>query len=61
MDLMLLRDSNSRLHQKSWHLTAIFFPRRSISGKLVWGLVWRRYSGRRWIYKRVVDYKDPED
>jgi hypothetical protein len=56
---MLLRGSNSR--SQSWHLTAIFFPRRSISGKLVHGLVWRRYNGRRWIYKRVVDYKDPED
>jgi hypothetical protein len=61
MVLMLLRGSNSRSHKESWHLTAIFFPRRSISGKLVYGLVWRRYNGRRWIYKRVVDYKDPED
>ena len=38
---MLLRGSNSRSHQDSWHLAAIFFPRRSISGKLVWGLVWQ--------------------
>jgi hypothetical protein len=58
---MLLRGSKSRSRQESWHLTAIFFPRRSISGKLVYGLVWRRYNGRRWIYKRVVDYKDSEE
>jgi hypothetical protein len=38
-----------------WHLWFILFPRRSITGKLVRGLVWRRKNGRRWTYKRFTD------
>jgi hypothetical protein len=29
-------------------------PRRSITGRLVRGQVWRRYDGRRWQYKKFV-------
>jgi hypothetical protein len=39
-----------------WHLRTIFVPRRSISGRLVWTKVWRRHDGRRWIYKKFVEY-----
>jgi hypothetical protein len=39
-----------------WHLWTVFIPRRSITGRLVFGRVWRRYDGRHWIYKRVVEY-----
>jgi hypothetical protein len=28
--------------------------RRSITGRLVYGQVWRRHDGRRWIYKKFV-------
>jgi hypothetical protein len=38
----------------------VFFPRRSITGKLVRGRVWRRHDGRRWIYKRFVEYDNAE-
>jgi hypothetical protein len=41
-----------------WHLWTVRIPRRSIAGKLVWGLVWRRHDGRRWQYKRFVEFDD---
>lgn len=39
-----------------WHLWTIMIPRRSITGRLLWGKVWRRHDGRRWIYKKFVEY-----
>ena len=39
-----------------WHLWKVIFPRRSITGRLVCGKVWRRRDGRRWIYKKYVSY-----
>src|ERR1700676_291191 len=35
-----------------WHLWTVMFPRRSITGRLVYGRVWRRHDGRHWIYKK---------
>jgi hypothetical protein len=43
-----------------WHLWTIIIPRRSISGRLLYGRVWRRYDGRHWIYKRFVEYDECE-
>ena len=40
-----------------WHLWTVFIPRRSITGRLVFGQVWRRRDGRRWIYKKFVEYR----
>jgi hypothetical protein len=40
-----------------WHLWTVFIPRRSITGRLVFGQVWRRHDGRRWIYKKFVEYR----
>jgi hypothetical protein len=37
-----------------WHLWRVILPRRSISGRLVRGQVWRRHDGRRWIYKKFI-------
>jgi hypothetical protein len=42
----------------AWHLWKVIFPRRSITGRLVWGTVWRRWNGRRWSYKKFVEYSD---
>ena len=39
-----------------WHLWRVLIPRRSISGELVWGQVWRRSDNGHWIYKRMVEY-----
>jgi hypothetical protein len=40
-----------------WHLWHVIFPRRSITGRLVFGKVWRRRDGHRWIYKKFVEYQ----
>jgi hypothetical protein len=39
---------------KAWHLWTVIIPRRSITGRLVRGQVWRRHDGRKWIYKRFL-------
>ena len=38
-----------------WHIWTVTIPRRSITGRLVWGTVWRRRDAGRWIYKRYVE------
>jgi hypothetical protein len=37
-----------------WHLSTAIVPRRSISGRLLWGTVMRRRDGRKWIYKQFT-------
>ena len=39
-----------------WHMWTVIIPRRSITGRLVYGRVWRRHDGRHWIYKKFVEY-----
>jgi hypothetical protein len=39
-----------------WHLWTVIVPRRSITGRLVCGKVWRRHDGRHWIYKKFTEY-----
>jgi hypothetical protein len=41
-----------------WHLWTVFSPRRSITGRLIWGRVLRRHDGHRWQYKRFADLDD---
>lgn len=43
--------------KQAWHLWRVLLPRRSITGRLVWGTVWRRAQGRRWIYKKFTEYR----
>jgi hypothetical protein len=38
----------------NWHVANVTIPRRSIAGRLVHGQVWRRFDGRRWIYKKYT-------
>jgi hypothetical protein len=45
----------------AWHLWRVIVPRRSIAGRLVWGMVWRRNRGGRWVYKKFVEYSDDGD
>jgi hypothetical protein len=40
----------------AWHLWTVLIPRRTITGRLVRGKVWRRHNGRRWIYKKFVEF-----
>jgi hypothetical protein len=39
-----------------WHIWTVIIPRRSITGRLLRGKVWRRSDGRRWIYKKFVEF-----
>lgn len=39
-----------------WHLWTVIIPRRTITGRLVRGRVWRRHDGRRWQYKKFLEY-----
>jgi hypothetical protein len=41
-----------------WHVWTVIIPRRSITGRLVHGRIWRRCDGRRWIYKKLVERKE---
>jgi hypothetical protein len=41
-----------------WHLWTVAVPRRSITGRLLWGKVWRRHDGRHWIYKKFVEFNE---
>lgn len=45
----------------AWHLWRIVIPRRSITGRLVCGMVWRRNRGGRWVYKKFIEYSDDRD
>ena len=45
----------------SWHLWRVLIPRRSITGRLVCGAVWRRDRGGHWEYKKVTEYLDGAD
>jgi len=40
-----------------WHLWNVIVPRRSITGRLLTGQVWRRHDGRRWIYKKFTEHE----
>jgi hypothetical protein len=57
-------DIDQLIHRQSmpewaevWHLWTVFVPRRSITGRLLYGKVWRRHDGRHWIYKKFVEYR----
>jgi hypothetical protein len=57
-----IEQSNGRVatnaQTSGWHLWTVIIPRRSISGKLVFGQVWRRRHGAKWVYKKFVEYAD---
>jgi hypothetical protein len=41
-----------------WHVWTVILPRRSITGRLVYGRVWRRRVEHHWIYKKLVEYNE---
>jgi hypothetical protein len=41
-----------------WHVWTVTLPRRSITGRLVWGTVMRRRDNGRWIYKKYVEREE---
>jgi len=40
-----------------WHVWTVIIPRRLVTGRLVYGRVWRRHDGRRWTFKKFVEYE----
>ena len=44
--------------EEVWHLWAVIIPRRSITGRLLWGAVLRRRDDGRWIYKKYTESVD---
>ena len=54
VDHKLPQVTSSRAWKDLWHLWTVLIPRRSIAGRLVFGKVWRRHDGRRWIYKKFI-------
>lgn len=58
--LQIFNPSPRRAWADVWHLWTVMIPRRSITGRLLWGKVWRRHDGRHWIYKKFVEYADSD-
>ena len=52
------RNSGPARQATGWHQWTIIVPRLSITGEFVFGRVWRRFDGRRWIYRKHVEYAD---
>jgi len=53
--LRIVQSSGSKLEwATAWHSWSVIVPRRTITGRLAWGRVWRRHDGRRWIYKKLA-------
>jgi hypothetical protein len=48
-------------YDEVWHLWTVRIPRRSITGRLLWGTVLRRRDDDRWIYKQYVEGLEPLD
>jgi hypothetical protein len=48
-------------YEEVWHLWTVIIPRRSITGRLVYGKVLRRRDDGRWIYKKYIDGVDPTE
>jgi hypothetical protein len=46
---------------EAWHLWTVIFPRRSITGRIVYGKVWRRFDGRHWMYKKFTEFNIDRD
>jgi hypothetical protein len=52
--LRIVQTSGSKPEWASaWHIWTVVVPRRTITGRLTWGRLWRRHNCRRWIYKRL--------
>ena len=56
-----MKPERSTTWKELWHLWTVIVPRRSINGRWVCGKVWRRHDGRRWIYKKFVEYAHADD
>jgi hypothetical protein len=46
---------------EAWHLWTVILPRRSITGGILYGKVWRRHDGRHWKYKKFTEFTTERD
>lgn len=53
--LRLLTPKQRPPYEEVWHLWTVLYPRRSITGRLLWGAVLRRQNDGRWIYKKYIE------
>jgi hypothetical protein len=54
INIRILGLNQRRATATTWHLWTVIIPRRTITGRLVRGQVWRRHDGRHWLYKKFV-------
>ena len=54
--LRALSQKQSVPDDQIWHVWTVTIPRQSITGRLVWGTVWRRRDDGRWIYKKYTEW-----
>jgi len=57
----MLRPRHRSLYSEVWHVWTVFIPRRSITGRLLWGTVLRRRDSGRWIYKKYMTSVDASE
>lgn len=61
-DVFRILTAKPRLpYEEVWHLWKVVFPRRSITGRLIWGTVLRRRDDGQWIYKKYTEGFDPAE
>jgi len=48
-------------YEEVWHLWTVVVPRRSITGRLLWGTVLRRRDDGRWIYRQYTGTIEPTE
>ena len=53
--LRLLTPKQRPPYEEVWHLWTVRVPRRSLTGRLLWGTVLRRQHDGRWIYKKYIE------
>jgi hypothetical protein len=56
--LRILSPKHRFSYDEVWHLWRVIIPRRSITGRLLWGTVLRRRDNGRWIYKKYIENAD---
>ena len=59
--LRLLTPKPRPPYEEVWHLWTVLVPRRSITGRLLWGTVLRRRDDGHWIYRQYTGTIEPTE
>jgi len=59
--LRILAPKQRPPYEEVWHLWTVIIPRRSITGRLLWGTVLRRWDDGHWIYKKYLESADANE